>query len=271
MKKYELKKIIAAAVAVCAAVSMLAACGKNNNTDSSTESSTSAEASSETTAADADASTDTSETVTLRVLEEGDVFAINKFVVDELPEGYELAGKSQQDGAQFLRYIIDGGKAQVSIEAANFRENYHELEQFADTACAAMTMNNMYYHCDTDFSEPEKTAVAGFDAIKYDYTITQNDFETDAEGNTIKDEDGKEIKTPVFWYKGRAYFFFSDNDVYYVIFETTKDNWDNSIDTFEQFLTGVHIDENAVNDPAEAPATEAVEEAVSDTSDTSAE
>ncbi len=251
MKKYNLKRIAAAVMAVCAAAAMLTACGKNNDGDKNNT-----ETSSETTVPVETETVTVPTAGTMREVAEGDVFAINKFTVDTLPEGYELAVKSQKNGAQFVRYLIDGGKAQVSVEAANYREDFQDLETFADTACASMKMNNIFYRCDTDFSEPEKTTIAGFDAIKYDYTITQNDYDTDEEGNVLKDEDGKDIKIPVAWYKGRAYYFYSDKDVYYVIFETTKDNWDSSIDTFEQFISGAYINENAENDPEEAPASE---------------
>lgn len=258
MKKYNVKKIAAAVMAVCAAAAMLTACGKNDGDKNNTETTTTASAEAETVTVPMGG--------TMREVAEGDVFAINKFTVDTIPEGYEFAAKSQQNGAQFVRYIIDGGKAMVTIEAANYREDYQDLDVFADTACASMKMNNMYYACDTDFSEPEKTSIAGFDAIKYDYTITQNDYERDEEGNVLKGEDGKDIKIPVAWYKGRAYYFYSDKDVYYVIFETTQDNWDSSIDTFEQFISGAYINENAENDPEETSATEAAEEETSGTS-----
>lgn len=240
MKKTTLTKLIAAAFALCVSTAALSACGKGDTDEETTTASETETVSSE---------EFTYETAgTMRAVAEGDVFAINKFTVDTLPENYELTVKSQQDGAQYMRYILDGGLAQISIEAANYKEDYQGLDVFAENACAAMKINNLYYACDTEFSEPTETTVAGFDAIYYDYTITQNEFEYDDEGNAIKDDDGRDVRHAVAWYTGRAYFFYSDNDVFYFICETTQDNWDEYKDLFEQFASSVSIDESAENE-----------------------
>jgi hypothetical protein len=269
MKMLSIKKILAAAAALCLAFAMLTACGKSTDTDSSE--STSGTSASEEDTASTDETVEEVTAATLREVADGDVFAINKFTVDDLPDGYELVNKSQLDGAQYMRYLIDEGKAQVTVEAANYREDFQDLSVFAENACANMAVGNMYYACDTEFSDPVDTTVAGFDAIRYDYTITQNDFELDDEGNAVTGDDGKDIKTPVAWYKGRAYFFYSDNDVYYFIFETTEDNWDASIDTFEEFAASVYINENAENDPVEETETETETEETTETASSDTE
>ena len=181
--------------------------------------------------------------MTTRALNEGDVYAINKFKVDPLPANYQLAAKSQENQGM----VFVNGVSKITVMAINYKEDLQDLATYADSACAALKLNNMLYQSDTDFSEPQNTKIAGFDAVTYDFTITQNEVE-----ERVNEKGNKEVvsKTPIAWYKSRIYFFYSDKDAYYALFECQKDDWDSTIGGFEEFMANVTIDENAVNDPA---------------------
>lgn len=245
MKKNRMMKIIAAVAALCMTAAMFAGCSKDKTNDGSD---TSVSASDE-------SSTDSSEEETVatqRPVAEGDIYAINKFKVKDLPENYVMAQKSQEDFDQHFRYIIDDGKAQMAVYAANYAEDYGAIDDFIGRIRFSMTFNNVLYKCDTDFTDNQEINIAGFNGKWCDYTITQNIFETDENGDTYKDEDGNDIKTPVAWYTGRLYCFYSDNDAFYFTVESTKDYWDNVVGDFEtKILPNIYIDENAENDPVE--------------------
>lgn len=233
MNKNRFLKIAAALAAVCMAAAVFGGCSKNKDTEE-TETSTQEEVT----------------VATQRPVAEGDIYAINKFQVKDLPENYVMAQKSQEEFDQHFRYIIDDGKANMAVYAANYAEDYGPLENFAGRVRFGMTFNNVMHKCDTEYGESHEIEIAGFKGEWCDYLITQNIFETDANGDTYKDEDGKDIKTPVEWYKGRLYFFFSDKDAFYFSIESTQDYWDNIVDDFEKkILPNIYIDENAKNDP----------------------
>ena len=250
MKNRKPLKIAAVAAALCMSASVLSGCTGNNdgNSVSETDTSVSTAASSEATA---------EETVSIpemygtRGVSEGDVYAINKFTVDPLPANYVLAQESQENqGKLYLN-----GVSKITVMACNYKEDFQALDVAMETACVSLKMNNMLYQCDTEFEEPVKTTVAGFDALSRDFTITANEF--------IKEdpnEEGDGVKTPVAWYKSRIVYFFSDKDVYYCIFETVKDDWDSTIGGFEEFIANIKIDENAVNQPVETQSAEVSEE-----------
>lgn len=182
--------------------------------------------------------------MTTRALNEGDVYAINKFKVDPLPANYQLAAKSQENQGM----VFVNGVSKITVMAINYKEDLQDLATYADSACAALKLNNMLYQSDTEFTEPQNTKIAGFDAVTYDFTITQNEVE-----ERVNEKGNKEVvsKTPIAWYKSRIYFFYSDKDAYYALFECQKDDWDSTIGGFEEFMANVTIDENAANDPAE--------------------
>ncbi len=239
MKNKRTMKIIAALAALCMTAAMFGGCSKNK-TDTSD---TTVSASDESGAGEQPAATQ-------RPVAEGDIYAINKFKVKDLPENYVMAQKSQEDFDQHFRYIIDDGQAQMAVYAANYAEDYGPIDDFIGRIRFSMTFNNVMYKCDTEFTDNQDITVAGFNGKWCDYTITQNVFETDENGDTYKDEDGNDIKTPVAWYTGRLYCFYSDNDAFYFTVESTKDYWDNVVGDFEtKILPNIFIDENAENDP----------------------
>ncbi len=235
MKNTRFTKFIAAAAALCLTVSMLSACNKDKPDSSASETSATTNA----TVAVEDIPTMEG----VRPVEEGDVLAINKFKVDPLPANYQLASSSQEYQGQL--YV--NGVSKITVMACNYKEDFQSLEISAESAAASFKMNNMLYASDTEFEEPVYTKVAGFDAISRDFLVTVNEF---------KEVDGKEVKTPAAWYKSRLVYFFSDEDVFYCVFETTKDDWDSTIGGFEEFVANIQIDENAVNPPAETTASE---------------
>lgn len=238
MKTNRSIRITAAFAAICMAAALFGGCSKNNEGDSSVSESSVTSSEEEITVA------------TQRPVAEGDIYAINKFKVKDLPDNYVMAQKSQEDFDQHFRYIIDDGRANMAVYAANYVEDYGPLEDFAGRVRFSMTFNNVLFKCDTEFGESQKVQIAGFEGEYCDYTITQNVFETDENGETYKDENGNDIKTPVAWYTGRLYFFYSDKDAFYFSVESTQDYWDNVVGDFEtKILPNIYIDENAENDP----------------------
>lgn len=238
MKTNRTMKIIAALAALCMTAALFGGCSKNTADDDTDVSESVSESEEEVTVA------------TQRPVAEGDIYAINKFKVKDLPDNYVMAQKSQEDFDQHFRYIIDEGRANMAVYAANYAEDYGNLEDFAGRVRFGMTFNNAMYKCDTEFGESQKVQIGGFEAECCDYTITQNIFETDENGETYKDEKGNDIRTPVAWYKGRLYFFFSDKDAFYFSIESTDDYWETAAAFFdEHILPNIYIDENAENDP----------------------
>lgn len=242
MNKDIIKKTAAALTALVMCTAMLAGCSKEKKPE---ETSDTLPQSGELNIEGGDEAQEG--VMTTRALNEGDVYAINKFKVDPLPANYQLAAKSQENQGM----VFVNGVSKITVMAINYKEDLQDLATYADSACAALKLNNMLYQSDTDFSEPQNTKIAGFDAVTYDFTITQNEVE-----ERVNEKGNKEVvsKTPIAWYKSRIYFFYSDKDAYYALFECQKDDWDSTIGGFEEFMANVTIDENAVNDPAEETA-----------------
>lgn len=176
-----------------------------------------------------------------REVENEEDLAIFKFSA-ELPDGYEIA----IDSAEGKQYLSPNGA--IIVKAQNFKEEFQSLEIFADQGCAAIKMNNMLFQADTEFSEPVKTTVAGFDAIMYNYTITSYIFkyETDANGENVLDSDGNPILTDEREIYGefanRVYYFYSDEDVFYIICESQKDKAEIAAAEFDEFINSVKIE-----------------------------
>ncbi|MBQ2823151.1 MAG: hypothetical protein IJF18_01060 [Oscillospiraceae bacterium] len=247
--KRTLTKFFAAALALCLSAALFSGC-KKDTADSGNPSETSA-----TTNATV-APEDIPVAQGKRPVAEGDVLAINKFTVDPLPADYVLVDSSQE----YQGKVYMNGVSKVTVMASNYKEDFQDLDISAESAAAGIKMNNMLMASDTDFEDPVYTKVAGFDTVSRDFLVTVNEF---------SEVNGKEVKTPVAWYKSRIIYFFSEKDVFYCIFETTKNDWDSTIGGFEEFVANIVIDENAVNPPAETTAAAegaASEEVVSETS-----
>lgn len=236
MKKNKIKNILAIVFSVCM---LFTACGKSSdgaNIETSVTSAQSGDAFNVDMGDD-----DLAETIyTGKTVENEADLAIFKFNAT-LPAGYETVIDSK-DGKQ---YASPNGS--IIVKAQNFKEEFQELEVFADQGCAGIKLNNMLYQADTFFSEPVKTTVAGFDAIRYDYTITAYVFkyEVDANGEYILDDDGNPIITDekeVFGeYVNRVYYFYSDEDVFYIICESPKDSAEAASKEFDEFINSITI------------------------------
>lgn len=236
---YNLKKAMAAAAAACL---ILTGCGKNST----------AEETSETTAAKPDFSSaaeteaidgDNGETVSIytgkEVENEADL-AIFKFNCTP-PEGFETA----IDNSEGKQYTSPYGG--IIVKAQNYKDEFQALDVFADSGCASIKINNMLYQADTEFSDPIKTTVAGFDAIRYDYTVTAYIFPpvTDADGGYVTGDDGNyvlsEDKEVNGVYVDRVYYFYSDEDVFYIICEASEDSAEEAAVAFDSFIESVSI------------------------------
>ena len=175
-----------------------------------------------------------------KVVENEADLAIFKISAD-CPEGFNV----MQDDKEGKVWASEIGS--MSIKAQNYKEEFVELEKFADQGCAGIKVNNMMYQADTIFGEPQKTTVAGFDAIRYDYEIIAYEFlyETNADGSQKTDEDGKPIltdeKREVGRYSDRVYFFYSDEDVFYIITESPKDKKADADPVFDKFIESVKV------------------------------
>ena len=235
---YDIKKAFAAAAAVCL---ILTGCGKNSE---GTETS-------ETTAAKPDFSTaeteaiaeDDAETVSIytgKAVENEADLAIYKLSCTP-PEGFETIA----DGADGKQYSSPYGG--IVVKAQNYKEEFQDLDVFADSGCASIKVNNMLYQSDTEFSDPIKTTVAGFDAIRYDYTVTSYIFPpvTDADGGYVTGDDGNYVLSEDKEVNGvfvdRVYYFYSDEDVFYIICESKEDSAEEAAAAFDQFIESVSI------------------------------
>lgn len=186
---------------------------------------------------------DTEETISIytgRAVENEEDLAIFKFHA-ELPEGYQVI----IDNAEGKQYASENGA--IMVKAQNFKEEFQDLAVFADQGCAMIKGNNMMYQSDTDFSEPMNTTVAGFDAIRYDYTVTSYIFlyETDSQGSQVTNEDGSPIITDekeIYGeYVDRVYYFYSDEDVFYIICEAPKETAEAAAPEFDSFIESITI------------------------------
>ncbi|MDE7293122.1 MAG: hypothetical protein K2N72_01725, partial [Oscillospiraceae bacterium] len=209
-------KPAAAAAAILSLSLLLTACGNNNSNDNPDIVTSATTSPQQAVIEDPFGGEDESISIyTGREVENEEDLAIFKISFD-LPDGWETT-IDNAEGKQFL-----SEKGEVVVKAQNFKEEFQDLAVFADQGCAGIKMNNMLFQADTEFSEPMNTTVAGFDAIRYDYTVTayQFEFEVDEEGAQIIDENGDRIvksKNVIGEFSDRVYYFYSNEDVFYII------------------------------------------------------
>ncbi len=165
-------------------------------------------------------------------VKEGDVYAINKFSVEEKTGGYQLAASSQEQQAKGYSNLT----SQVTVRACNYMENGKDVTAFTDWFRSNWRDNNMVNYCDTVFGEKYESTVAGFDAVNYDADVIRVQIDPETQE-----------KTEVGGYKARITCFFSDEDIYYMIFESPIDGYDEQLEFYEEFLDGIVIDKNAKN------------------------
>lgn len=238
MKKFFMETV-AAVMAVCI---VLTGCGKKNDNDIGPADTTQEQQESTVTGPFEDGLLSPDETVyTLQTVENEENLAIFKLSC-EIPDGYQV----MVDDKEGKLYYNEKG-CSVNVKAHNFKDQFKDLATFADAGCANIKMANMLSQADTDFSEPVNTTVAGFDAVRYDYTVTAyySVVETDANGEAVLDDEGKPVYTgeKILYgeYVNRVYYFYSDEDVFYIICEAPKAEADASQEVFDKFIESVKI------------------------------
>lgn len=237
MNKKFLKKTTAAVIAALMAASVMTGCKNNSSDENNGVSDVTTENTSDTTFAEPMTGT--------RPLISGDDYAINKInnksPENALPGGYKLLEYSEEEQGKL--FLAD--KSQVIIRAYNYKDDLQDMATWADSACANMKLSNvLLYARDTDFKDPEDVKVCGFDGIRYDTDMIQYQF-VDADGDEHDENDGEEehehIKQEVARFKGRNYFFYSEQDAYVIMFECREENWDEQVELFEKFVKDLTI------------------------------
>lgn len=170
-----------------------------------------------------------------RPIAEGDEYAIDKInpksPEGSFPGGYVLSGYERENQGK----LFNNGKSKIVIRAYNYKEDLQELAVWADQACAITKIANITAACDTNYSEPENITYMGFDTIKYDYEVIQYGFVSGADGQEEKTERGR--------YKGIAYYFYSNQDAYAIMFDTTEADWEEQSAAFYDFVADLEITE----------------------------
>ena len=170
-----------------------------------------------------------------RPIAEGDEYAIDKInnrsPEGSLPGGYVLSGYEHE----FQGKLFNNGKSKIVIRAYNYKEDLQALAIWADQACAIMKIANITSACDTIYGEPENITYMGFDTIKYEYDVIQYEFVSGADGQEEKSERGR--------YKGIAYYFYSNQDAYAIMFDTAEANWEEQSAAFYEFIDDLEITE----------------------------
>lgn len=170
-----------------------------------------------------------------RPIAEGDEYAIDKInpksPEDSIPGDYKMSGYEKEAQGK----LFANGKSKIVIRAYNYKEDLQDLAIWADQACAIMKVANITAACDTIYSEPENITYMGFDTVKYDYEVIQYGFVSGADGQEEKTERGR--------YKGIAYYFYSNQDAYAIMFDTAEANWEEQSAAFYDFIADLEITE----------------------------
>jgi hypothetical protein len=225
-------RLILAAVSACALLAANAAGCTKNKPDETEPFSSSGAAQGTSASDDYDASGNAQ---TTRELQPGDEYAFKKFS-GEIPDGYRVI--AEEDFG--IRYF--NANAFIEIYGANYKEDYPELLEFAESVSLQHALGKMFTSLyEFDFSDPINASVAGFDAVRFNYDAVDYDWVLDGDGNVVRDEEGKEKRDPVDYLRGQMNYFFSDKDVYYIYFETRRDDWDKYYPEFEEFMKTVEI------------------------------
>ncbi len=162
--------------------------------------------------------------------------AIN--LIDAEKEGDIYAGDYQLlqvDETNQGKLFVNGG-SKIVISAQNDRKNMQSLDVWADNACAMIRLKNITSACDTVFGEPQKAEICGYEAVMYDYDILQYRFL----------EDGV-TREHIDTFKGRNYYFYSDNNAYVLMFDTNDETWNEQVKCFEDFIDTLVVEGKANN------------------------
>lgn len=229
------KNKIAALLCAFAMTAAFAGCSGNNVGDGSAENSGVSQTAEASAATGINGEPDEEQMTETRPIAEGDKYAIDKInsrsPESSLPGGYVLSGYDQNAQGKFFT----NGKSQIVIRAYNYKEDLQDLAIWADQACAITKIANITSACDTNYSEPENITYLGFDTIKYDYEIIQYEFVSGADGQEEKNERGR--------YRGVAYYFYSNQDAYAIMFDTAEADWEEQSAAFYEFIGDLEITE----------------------------
>ncbi|MDR0947266.1 MAG: hypothetical protein LBM87_05955 [Ruminococcus sp.] len=216
-----MKKLIAAILGITLILSACSEDGKNEDTNTNTQT-----------------------TGTTHSMAENEAFAIDRLSMpSELPGNYYYSQKGEN------ALTLYNNLARIDMRAQNHKEDFSpDLSVYAESAMASLAYTNLLYKTDTVIDKVTDTKVAGFDAIEYDFTLEVNEFEFDAEGNAVIDENGNEKKHVAAVYKSIALFFYSETDAYYIIFETTDADFAAQEKLFRDVIDTITIDSHLTAD-----------------------
>lgn len=229
MKNQKLKRIISGILAAICAAALMAGCSAQNENTSDT---TASQASDVTTVPP-----DENDPFEITTIAEGDDYAINKISNksggEEFPGGYKLVNYSEENQG---KHFANGG-SKVIIRAGNYMKDFPELSVWAESTSAGIVISNITNNAaDTNFGDPAEATVCGFNAIRYDYEMIAYEFVENPD-----DPSGQPVKKEHSRYMGRNYYFYSEQDVYAVMFDTKKENWEEQLPKFEEFVADLQV------------------------------
>jgi hypothetical protein len=186
----------------------------------------------------ANAATSASETAPADPAGAADAYAIDKINVEPLPENSYYMTKFRKG------IIILGDKWQCDINGENDKELFQSLDKYAEGSMAALVVNYKYESADLIWEDPVHTTIADYDAVLYNYTIEQTPWVTDSEGVVVTDENGVGSAYKSRHFTGRAYFFYSETDAYYIIFQCETPDYEECAPEWDQIIANVKVDED---------------------------
>jgi hypothetical protein len=176
---------------------------------------------------------------TARERQGDDAFAIDKINVDPLPEGAVYTRKLQNALDILMPYKWD-----CTISALNYRDQFSTLEDYADKLMANYVLTYKAMFTEVVWEDPVKTKVGEYDAILYNFVIEQILWETVASDVPATDAQGSQISYVGKTINGRAYFFLSGTDAYYMIFTCQPQDFDEASAQWDEILANVKVDED---------------------------
>lgn len=233
MKDQKFKRVLCGILAAACAAALMAGCSGQDGSEGGTTTAASEVQSGETTVPPEEVE----DPFTTTTIAEGDDYAINKLTNktegETLPGGYTLVNYDEAlQGKHFAN-----GASKIIIRAGNYAESFPDLPTWAESTSAGIVISNITNNAaDTIFSDPVETTVCGFDAICYDCEMIYYEFVEDPEnpgGENIKSEYARAL--------GRNYYFYSDQDVYAIMFDTAKEDWEEQLPKFEEFIADLQV------------------------------
>lgn len=228
MKNQRFKRIISGILAAVCAAALMAGCSSQKDNNAS-----------ETNASDTTSAPADNEAISLETkpIAEGDDYAINKISNktegEEFPGGYKLVNYSEE--AQGKHFANGGSK--VIIRAGNYVEDFPDLATWAESTSAGIVIDNITSNAmETNFGKSVETTVCGFDAIYYDCEMIAYEFVENPD-----DPEGEPVKSEVARFMGRNYYFYSEQDVYAIMFDTKKDSWEEQLPNLEKFVADLQV------------------------------